>query len=161
MIRFAHTEWLLVSDIDEFVVVGTDHQGSLVSLVEHFQTIHCVGSDDSKMKNVACRPLNETNFGEIYALSISPFLMEADGSIRMEVVHQRKAIVRPSSTLRLDVHYPFPMEPRRSVPAATSLAPRQSWLAHFNENHRRRLRFDLDELLPQLAEKTDALRSER
>ena len=173
IIRFARTKWLLVSDLDEFVVVGDKHNESLVELVQHFEGNVCRGSDPNGMINVSCHPLDRAT-EDVFAIQLSPFLMNQNGQTTTEYVFQRKSIVQTALTKRVDVHYPFGFTKKeidtlsttnttRPIQTmTTSVPPRQAWIAHFNRNKlRNQQHFNLDLLVPNLRKTTKGLRSTR
>lgn len=147
VIRFAHTKWLLICDIDEYVVLADRYDNSLVNFIEYFRSVHCRGVGDNPMESIICRPLHETAHKEVYAISLSSFLMRPDNTIRNEMKFQRKTMLRPELTSRLEVHYPFAFN--TSLDAEVSVPPQQGWLAHYNHNLYNATGFKMEELLPR------------
>lgn len=131
VIRMAHTEWLLVLDIDEFIVVGDRYNNSLVNLVAYFQHVYCNGYYDT-FNNLTCHPLHMTTYQQTYAIMFtSIFLNNMNrNETRVEFGWRMKGLLRTSLVEMLAVHYPLSIENSRYT--KTRVPPQQAWMGHFN-----------------------------
>mmetsp|Transcript_22343 Transcript_22343/g.33010 ORF Transcript_22343/g.33010 Transcript_22343/m.33010 type:complete len:444 (-) Transcript_22343:32-1363(-) len=126
IIRFAHTKWLLIGDVDEFFIAGDQFDHDLNKVIEYYQTISCKGE-----KPVECEALNQTDYRQVFALNFLPQTMTPGNERIAEVLWRFKPIVRPNLTASVSVHYSFPVNASQST--TTTIPPRQGWLAHFNK----------------------------
>ena len=144
VIRMAHTEWLIVLDVDEFIVPGEPFRDNLVSFLDHYQSIQCMAIDFKHFKRITCDPLqqfnstvdknNHTFNKHICAMSIRGFLVGPQGNFRADTPTQRKNILRPTYTAFLDVHNAVPFTDHNGV---VSIVPsKRAYMAHLKDNAR-------------------------
>jgi hypothetical protein len=126
ILRLAHTRWLMVGDLDEFFVAGNQFDRKLPELIRHYEQQSCLGENP-----IACTPLNETTYDEVFLLNFLPQIMSATNERLFEVVYRFKPIVRPSLASTISVHYSLPRDASRSTKA--TIPPRHGWLAHYNK----------------------------
>jgi hypothetical protein len=126
ILRLAHTRWLMVGDLDEFFVAGDQFNRQLPALIRHYEQLSCLGE-----KPIACTPLNETTYSEVFLLNFLPQIMSATNERLFEVVYRFKPIMRPSFTSTISVHYSLPKDASHSTKA--TIPPRHGWLAHYNK----------------------------
>lgn len=126
IIQFAHTNWLLIGDIDEFFIAGDEFDHDLNKVVENFQNIHCRGE-----KPVECKALNQTDYQQVFALNFMPQTMTPSNERLFEVTFRFKPILRPNLTSSLSVHYSLPNDVKQST--STTIPPRHGWLAHYSK----------------------------
>lgn len=126
ILRLAHTEWLVVGDLDEFFDAGNQFDRLLSRLIEHFQHFSCLGE-----KPIDCTPLHETMFQQVFCLNFLPQIMSATNERLFEVLYRFKPIVRPRLTSTISVHYSLPFNKSHSTKA--TIPPGHGWLAHYNK----------------------------
>ena len=131
IIRMAHTEWLLVLDVDEFIVLGNRFKNSLLNLVDYFQYMYCNGFYDTFV-NLTCHPLHTTIYEQTYAIMFTSIYLNNLNKNETwdEFSFRRKGLLKPSLVEKLAVHYPFSIDNSRY--AETKVPPRQAWMGHFN-----------------------------
>ena len=131
IIRMVHADWLLVCDMDEFMVPGPTYNHSLLPFIEHCRTQYCRGGGGAtdKWLNLVCTPAipqeqqqqssknknnNNNRFIQsianhgnktVFAITLTPILvLPPDGRVQPDILHRRKNILIPAYTSYLDVH---------------------------------------------------------
>jgi hypothetical protein len=161
IIHMAHTDWLLVLDIDEFIMLNSRYNNSLLKLVDYFQHIHC-SDEGGVFFNLTCHPLHTTDtYEQIYAIMFISIFMNNIIQNRTwdECGFRMKGLLRTSLVEMLAVHYPQSVEKSRY--ADTRVPPRQAWMAHFNDyiSHRNTTYSEWKEIISGLSLLTPLMRS--
>lgn len=172
VIRMARAEWLVVCDVDEFLVPGEPYQDSLVDFVDHYKSQFCMGTGALGMDNRTCRPLQthqarikvgggagrpktfvETVYEQVYAMSFSPMIVYPNQTIEEGRKYSLKTILQPSLTAYLDVHTTNPYD--RLKHADGRIPNHLGWSAHlrqvFGADH------NMEETVPHLSNHTKRL----
>ena len=141
VIRMAHTEWLIVLDVDEFIVPGEPFKDNLMTFLDHYESIQCTGI---YLRRISCGPLQQFNITvdkniytfnkHICAMSIRGFLVDPQGNFRADFPHQRKNILRPTYTAFISTEKALPFTDRNGV---VSFVPsKRAYMAHLKDHAR-------------------------
>lgn len=155
ILKFANTEWLLSSDIDEFVSISEHYHNSLVEFVHDQSGRECQGN---AQQPIECY---EELKKPIFSLDIVQVSMHPDGRPGYENGGRRKVIMKTKVSRSLGVHWSSPYHPKETV--HTFVPPRQGWLAHYSKelgsDADRKAAPPIQELVTLLPNQTKAMRN--
>lgn len=137
VIRMTPSEWMLVSDLDEFFVPAPD-SGNLPKLIEEFSSLHCDGLPwKSHYKNpmweqwqdLKCQKTNRPVYElQYYQVKFSKNNTIALSSDKDDYWALTKNIYHTPYTARTRVHFAYPLH---DSAVSTKVLPHKGFLAHF------------------------------
>lgn len=154
LIRMAYSQWLLVSDSDElFVPAATQFDGSLVKLIQHFETMVCGGlqlhANDTLKRMPTCQPLaNHTSFNHTFSIDFAAAMINETDHLYVLDWLFRKVILQPELTRGLRCHFSESYSPK----SGTVLVPpshgfiAQYRIKNFSEDLLRKAKWHAPEL---------------
>jgi len=163
--RMAKTEWMLVTDPDEFITPANGFS-SLQELIRFYASVHCEGPPiKSKItksvlpswdswKNVTCQKLPEDK--EIFELQFYQALIDKENKLtyssdKFDTWALTKCIYRTHLLAGNIVHYGYPLDSTRHL--SSKVSPRQGFMAHYQFGGP----FDWPSLLPKAIDHAERL----